>query len=298
MAGESGSELPLLVYDSILPLQCIPVQYDSDSWVGAMIEHVLKRHRLGHLDCTIAMVGQNPQTGSPSRVGTEVAIIDAHGGVGGKKRSVTLQGRRCFYIPEEAEAMPMRGPKTAAEEFRVIEVQWQQLDIACDGCGMDPLVGGRYKSQSVPNFDLCSGCHDTHQFHARYGPFRMISDANNNSSVSSNSGGDSSGNDRLAGGLEGLVQEWETIVVDGGHERVKDHIKQVRNDLGKMPPRSKPDQRSLWVAALINPLPGLGVAREIRPAVLAAQDTRERLEAVTMGIKTSIAHLDGTRPMW
>ena len=44
-----------------------------------------------------------------------------------------------------------------------------------------------------------------------------------------------------------------------------------------MPPADKPHRRAMWVAALINPLPALGVALEIRPAVLQASSKRYTL---------------------
>lgn len=90
------------------------------------------------------------------------------------------RGDGCLQIPDGSS---YKG------ELQIQAKKGSDVHIACDGCDRplvggrcDPLVGGRYKSQSVPNFDLCSGCHDTHQVHARYSPFRMISDANNNSS--------------------------------------------------------------------------------------------------------------------
>ena len=64
------------------------------------------------------------------------------------------------------------------------------------------------------------------------------------------------------------------------------------------PPSSPPGERALWVAALINPLPALGVALEIRPAVLSASTVSERLSIVTMGIRSSIGHLDGSHRLF
>ena len=65
----------------------------------------------------------------------------------------------------------------------------------------------------------------------------------------------------------------------------------VLSDLGPIPPESQPGERALWVAALINPLPGLGVAIECRPALLTARSSAERLRVVTRVIEQSIETL-------
>lgn len=66
---------------------------------------------------------------------------------------------------------------------------------------------------------------------------------------------------------------------------------QVLTDLGQIPPPEKPSARALWVAGLINPLPALGVALEIRPAVLTAASVQARLRAARLGLEDSIARL-------
>ena len=58
-----------------------------------------------------------------------------------------------------------------------------------------------------------------------------------------------------------------------GRERSPGHLAGVLADLGPMPPAARPRDRATWVAALINPLPALGVSLEIRPAVLCAAST-------------------------
>ena len=78
--------------------------------------------------------------------------------------------------------------------------------------------------------------------------------------------------------LDTLVAEWTRLVVESGRERQPNQIRDLLGDLGPMPEAADADDRALWVAALINPLPALGVALEIRPAALAATTTRERLE--------------------
>jgi hypothetical protein len=52
------------------------------------------------------------------------------------------------------------------------------------------------------------------------------------------------------------------------------------------------------VGALINPLPALGVAMEIRPKLLTAVSAEERIEIARDGIYRSIRHMDGTAKMW
>ena len=69
-------------------------------------------------------------------------------------------------------------------------------------------------------------------------------------------------------GLLGLVNTWLGLVRDG-RERQEGQIDQVLEDLGPMPqPMQRPGALSLWVGALINPLPSLGVAWEVRPGLL------------------------------
>jgi hypothetical protein len=59
------------------------------------------------------------------------------------------------------------------------------------------------------------------------------------------------------------------LVRDGGHEREPAQLEAVLEDLGP-PPSEDPLECALWVVALVNPLPALGVAKELRPAILAA----------------------------
>eukprot|EP00976_Prorocentrum_cordatum_P061625 1176380-Prorocentrum_minimum.AAC.1 len=49
------------------------------------------------------------------------------------------------------------------------------------------------------------------------------------------------------------------LVREGGHEREPDQLTDLYRDLGPLPPAEDCDDRALWVAALINPVPALGV---------------------------------------
>ena len=58
-----------------------------------------------------------------------------------------------------------------------------------------------------------------------------------------------------------------------------------------MPDAARPSARALWVAGLINPLPALGVALEVRPGVLIADTADRRLQAAELGLRDSIERL-------
>mmetsp|Transcript_6075 Transcript_6075/g.10524 ORF Transcript_6075/g.10524 Transcript_6075/m.10524 type:complete len:379 (-) Transcript_6075:146-1282(-) len=88
-----------------------------------------------------------------------------------------------------------------------------------------------------------------------------------------------------------LVTEWEEAVCRGGWERRPGHLALVREHLGVMPTTQQPGALANWVAALINPLPGLGVAPEIRPALLAASSPLERVRVARGGLQASIHYL-------
>lgn len=98
--------------------------------------------------------------------------------------------------------------------------------------------------------------------------------------------------------LPALVARWRTLVEGNHHERFEGQVKAVLADLGPMPPPEAAGHLALWVAALINPLPALGVAYEIRPAVLAAPTVTERLRVVREGIEGSIGHVSGKAPLF
>ena len=66
----------------------------------------------------------------------------------------------------------------------------------------------------------------------------------------------------------------------------------VINELGPMPGERCPTERALWVAAAINPLPGLGVAPEIRPQILGADGAEDKLRIAVSGIRDSILYLE------
>jgi hypothetical protein len=94
--------------------------------------------------------------------------------------------------------------------------------------------------------------------------------------------------------LDILVQEW--IPLAKTKERIIGQVDSIVTRLGSMPTAEQPSDRAFWVGALINPIPALGVAMEIRPALLLAKTPNERVDIVTAGIQQSIERLKQSPP--
>jgi len=71
----------------------------------------------------------------------------------------------------------------------------------------------------------------------------------------------------------------------------------VIEDLGPQPPVTSASALALWAAALINPLPALGVSPEIRGRILEATTPVERVAIAAWGVQRSILNLEGRMPL-
>ena len=90
-----------------------------------------------------------------------------------------------------------------------------------------------------------------------------------------------------------MAEEWVDKVRRSGRERFVGQLESILESLGPMPDASlQPNERCLWVAALINPYPKLGLANEVRPSVLMAETLEARLDAVEYALMDSIARLE------
>ena len=58
-----------------------------------------------------------------------------------------------------------------------------------------------------------------------------------------------------------------------------------------MPSIDRPAELACWVAGLINPIPALGVAYEIRPALLCSPTVGDMIRVSHRGISLSIENL-------
>ena len=70
----------------------------------------------------------------------------------------------------------------------------------------------------------------------------------------------------------------------------------VLRDLGPMCEAETPDEIAFWCAGLLNPIPALGVCKEIRPQVLEAADALERVEIVREALLDSLERCDNMPP--
>mmetsp|Transcript_17317 Transcript_17317/g.56685 ORF Transcript_17317/g.56685 Transcript_17317/m.56685 type:complete len:384 (-) Transcript_17317:70-1221(-) len=95
-----------------------------------------------------------------------------------------------------------------------------------------------------------------------------------------------------------LTTNWIQMVSSLGMERSPGQMVEIMRVLGSMPPKSEPARLSIWIASLINPLPVLGVAPEIRLAALRCNDTRQRLHICKTALERSIAYMESGSGQW
>ena len=223
------------------------------------------------------MLGQAPRSGQVLPFGVEVAVSavrdfpDGSGDV-----EVELVGRRRVRI--EGQPFDENGVAMARVAF---------MDFAPDA----PMNGGAEdddddESVLLGEHDAVKGAHPVAATRSgRRSGIAEDSDSIQQSALVSEE------NARAAAALAPLVSEWKTLVREGGHERRKGQLELIESHIGPMPPSGEPARVAAWVAALINPIPALGVAYEIRPALLMARDTKGMLRVARDGIVTSIERL-------
>lgn len=95
--------------------------------------------------------------------------------------------------------------------------------------------------------------------------------------------------------IDDLVEEW--ISLASTRERAPGQMDAILADLGEMPDLTQPTSRALWVGALVNPIPAMGVALEIRPALLTAKTAEDRIDVALEGIQRSILYMQGKSPL-
>jgi hypothetical protein len=95
---------------------------------------------------------------------------------------------------------------------------------------------------------------------------------------------------------QSLVKRWIELATE--NEREPGQISRLVQQLGDIPPPEEPSERALWIGALINPIPAMGVALEVRPQLLIAKKAEDRVQVALDGILKSIKHMDGSERLW
>ena len=319
---------PIVMLDAILPGQTMRLQI-ADAPHRAMVAKCLE---IGLERQGFGMVGIDPRTRMPLMYGTEVritecsvnSVADMHAaGAASAPIHIRVQGYRAFRV----EGKPWR-EKDEQEDggFTTARVKW--IDFELDDRARTVGSGGSSNGDGISASDapvevddddiVVVGDEEEGEDH--YGGEEgdtddnerndfikaTSADAMNPDGTSRQHDGADIAQDELdeleaeqlalaidSEALEPLVDEWCNLVRSGAHEKQDGQLDAILSDLGRMPPASMPGTRAVWVAALINPLPGLGVAWEIRPAMLAATSAVERMEVALAGLEASIQNLRG-----
>ena len=73
---------------------------------------------------------------------------------------------RSFALRAEIVDFGVEGCGSTSEEMHP--------GVQCDGCGVAPIVGGRFCSEVLPNYDLCERCHAGQASDAAAAPFCRV----------------------------------------------------------------------------------------------------------------------------
>lgn len=278
---DQSNRLPLMILDTMLPRQILQIQIQHPTLKSLM------KHRVGQETPTLGMLGMaRLSTGQtvPLKSGVEVEIIRMD------KASEDEAPRDTMGGDEPAWDISLR----AGRRF-VIEGEVDKTDGGWTEAQVKFLDSQTQEEDEVNKFSS--------------EPSSAISMAIDEPSSSGGGGGDrlsvaramskskqfTEPNMNVRGGLS-LVDRWIELAKE--NERHPGQIDALLVQLGEMPPEHEPTERALWVGALINPLPAMGVAMEIRPALLVSKSAEERVQVALEGILKSIRHMDGSARLW
>ena len=266
------TQLPIIVLDTMLPRQRLKIEVENDIF-QALIKRLMEqeRPRFGMVGvATLAETGQN----MPLQNGVEVEWVGTPTVVEAPAASSTLEGG----VGRNSNGKALRVTLKAGRRFRIDATSLQTNPAGWTEARVQFLQAPEGDDSSPEESDTSDAVLTEVQdpvslARARQLAAQLTADDNNH-----------------------LVNQWMALA------RTKEHhpgqIDQLLQDLGPMPPATSPTDLALWVGALINPLPGLGVAMEIRPQLLMARSAEERIGVVVKALQDSISHMDGSKPLF
>eukprot|EP00548_Thalassiothrix_antarctica_P005945 CAMPEP_0194147746 /NCGR_PEP_ID=MMETSP0152-20130528/27485_1 /TAXON_ID=1049557 /ORGANISM="Thalassiothrix antarctica, Strain L6-D1" /LENGTH=387 /DNA_ID=CAMNT_0038848779 /DNA_START=113 /DNA_END=1273 /DNA_ORIENTATION=+ len=262
---QEPSELSIFFLDSILPRQKMSLHIFESRYLR-MISLCLEGSR------HFGMVGFGRER--HLRHGVEVEIIDSRQQANGRM-NIQVRGKRRFVIDEE--------PEMVFDGYNVATVRWLELPLlpsTADPVAVDDLGDGS-EQESPLNVEQVSPVIDANSTTNNDNPEIMQQQQQHVL--------------EMAEALEPLVLKWMSLIREGRWQRHRGQLTRCLQDIGPIPVAvdcPSAVDRALWIGALINPLPGLGVAPEIRPALLEhAQDPVKCLEIATDGIRQSMEYV-------
>lgn len=273
-----------MILDTMLPRQVLQIQIQHPTLKSLM------KHRVNMETPTLGMVGMaRLSTGRmvPLKTGVEVEIIqmekadvsstmssatssDSSGG-NEEPWDISLRGGRRFIIEGDIEKTE-EGWTTATVKFldSALEEENEVKQFSHPSMEeMNPLDRSSTPTTSGDRLSLARAISKCRQF------------TEPNMNMKDNAS---------------LVDRW--IQLAKQNERHPGQIDTLLKQLGSIPPEYEPTERALWVGALINPLPSMGVATEIRPALLVSKRAEERVQVALDAILKSIRHMDGSARRW
>jgi hypothetical protein len=262
------TKIPLVVLDAMLPRQVLKIKVQNDLFIRLVQDRWQEeRPSFGMLGIAKTSSGETIQL----MHGVEVQITGKPSIIRNPKDETSilleLKAGRRFVLRGEIETAP-QGWTEGRVEF--ISSSQQEASEASQSSLEDRMALARAIQRSreftSPNFQITVATTTTRG-----------SEANERSLCS-------------------LIDRWINLARE--RERSPGQIDQLLLDLGDIPPIEEPSERAFWVGALINPIPAMGVAMEIRPALLTARTAEERTLVALDGIIRSIKHMDGSAPMW
>ena len=282
--------LPLFVLEPLLPGQRMYLHVFEMRY-RFLVQHVMQQQQSNHRP-QFGMVGrrrrlveeESNNNSGLAACGTRVEIVSSHSLPDGRFQ-IVIQGLSVFRMVQPPEVSPFGYWQAHVEPVDLDEHQPPPLDEhqpheeqnqAAVGLGAASMALNESNpvEATVP---MQVGEADRNDSNAYNNNNNHVNDARSNCHD-------------LAQQVLEQYHEWAKRVVENGWERHPDHLSQVLDLLGPTPP-STPGQLALWVAAAVNPLPPLGVAPEIRPAMLAARSPAERLQIVQRALDESLHYV-------
>lgn len=276
------ANIPIVILDTMLPRQVLKLEIslETDKVLYQLIQQAIMSSKRRNQEQgekklpTIGMIGMARTTKRNDDNNNESTIVPLQNGVEVEVEIVDNDGKDTTYDNTNYICVKFR----AQRRFRIIG-DWK---ISPQGGWPEARVTylDSFRDDTIHDDDKSD----------RISLARAISRANELTLPNMNV------NDKDIDYPTSLIDTWLRLARQ--REHYTGQIDEILNDLGEIPPKEQPSERAFWVGALINPLPGMGVAMEIRPMLLMSKTAEERIGIVITAIYASIRHMDGTKRLF